>query len=128
MQTDEQAIRNLIATWMSASKSGDTAKVLSLMADDVAFLTPGRPPMRGKATFASAQAGLQDFAIEGKSEIQEIEVAGEWAYAWTRLTVAVTPKAGGPAVRRAGDTLSILRKQAGKWLLFRDANMLAMVP
>src|SRR4051794_348142 len=37
---DERAIRDLIATWMEASRAGDTAKVLSLMADDVVFQVP----------------------------------------------------------------------------------------
>ena len=35
---------------------------------------------------------------------------------------------GGAPVKRAGNTLSVLRKEAGgKWVLFRDANMLAVV-
>jgi hypothetical protein len=29
---------------------------------------------------------------------------------------------------RAGHTLSVLNKQNGKWMLARDANMLAPVP
>ena len=41
--SDEQAIRKLIATWLSASAAGDTQTVLSLMADDVVFLVPGQP-------------------------------------------------------------------------------------
>jgi uncharacterized protein (TIGR02246 family) len=128
MQNDEQAIRQLIATWLSASKAGDTDKVLSLMADDVVFLVPGRPPMRGKSAFASAQAGLGEFSIEATSEIQEIRVLGEWAYCWTALTVVVNHRKGGAAVKRSGNTLSIFRKEKGAWLLFRDANMLAVVP
>ena len=47
---------------------------------------------------------------------------------WTRLTVLVTPHGGGKAVARAGHTLSILRKENGKWLLSRDANLLSPVP
>jgi hypothetical protein len=31
-------------------------------------------------------------------------------------------------VKRAGNTLSILRRSAGEWVLFRDANMLTAVP
>lgn len=127
MQGDEEAIRQLIAAWLSASKAGDTEKVLSLMADDVVFLVPGRPPMRGKSAFASGQAGLSEFSIEATSEVQEIKVFGEWAYCWTALTVVVTPRKGGAAVKRSGNTLSILRKVNGAWLLFRDANMLAVV-
>ena len=48
MDRDEQAIRKLIATWMTATMAGDTATVLGLMADDVVFLVPGRPPIARK--------------------------------------------------------------------------------
>lgn len=124
MQTDEQAIRELISTWLTASKAGDTAKVLSLMSDDVVFLGCGRPPMRGKAAFAAGQAALSEIEIDATSEIQEIKVVGDWAYIWTQLTVVMTPKSGGEANKRTGNTLTILQKQNGNWLLVRDANML----
>ena len=128
MDRDEQAIRTLIETWMTATKAGDATTVLSLMADDVVFLVPGKSPMRGKSAFAAGQDAIKEFTIEASSEIQEVKVMGDWAYAWTALTVAMTPKAGGTTVKRAGNTLSIFRKSAGTWLLFRDANMLAAVP
>ena len=44
MTDDEQAIRELVATWMAASKAGDLDTVLSLMADDVIFMATGREP------------------------------------------------------------------------------------
>ena len=124
---DEQAIENLIATWLSASKAGDTETVLGLMSDDVVFLVCGQPPMRGKEAFAAGQAALKDVEIDATSEIQEIKVLGDWAYVWTHLSVAFRPRSGGVANKRAGNTLSILRKNDGKWLLVRDANMLAPV-
>lgn len=128
MQSDEQAIRELVATWMSATKAGDTQKVLSLMTDDIVFLVPGQPPMDKQkfASVSSAQAGAQQPEIDGKSEIQEIKVLGDWAYMWTKLTVTVTPSSG-DAMIRAGHTLSILKKQNGRWLLARDANLLAPI-
>jgi uncharacterized protein (TIGR02246 family) len=118
---------NWWATWLSASKAGDTEKVLSLMADDVVFLVTGRPPMRGKAAFAASQSALADIDLEATSEIQEIKMFGEWAYLWNKLTVVMTPKKGGAPAKRAGNTLSILQKQSGAWVMFRDANMLAAV-
>jgi len=127
MPTDEDAIRQLVATWLDASRAGDTDKVLSLMTDDVVFLTPGHPPMRGKAAFAASLASLKSFDIQGRSEIEEIEIVGDWAWMWTRLTVTMTPKNGGPPVERAGNTLSILNRRAGAWKIARDANMLAPV-
>ncbi len=125
-QSDEQAIRDLVNTWLGASKAGDTEKVLSLMAEDVVFLVTGQPPMRGRAAFAASQSALADIDLEATSEIQEIKVLGEWAHLWTKLTVVMTPKTGGAPVKRAGNTLSILQKQNGAWVIFRDANMLAV--
>ena len=128
MGSDEQEIRQLVATWIEATKTGDTDTVLSLMADDVVFLVTGQPPMIGKAAFAAAmraQSGQGRLQFDGKSEIQEVQVLGDWAYMWTKLTVVFTPPGGASPVTRAGNTLTILKKQNGKWLLARDANMLA---
>ena len=125
MHTDEQAIREVVSTWLRASKAGDNETVLSLMTDDVVFLVPGHPPMRGKAAFASSQAAMERFDVNATSDVQEVTVLGDWAYIWTQLSVVMTPKGGGEAVRRSGPTLSIFRKESGRWLLARDANMLS---
>ena len=127
MQGDEQAIRQLVADWMAATKAGDVDTVLSLMTDDAVFLVTGRPVMR-KPDFESAaraQASGNAPPPEGTSEIQEIRVIGDWAFMWTRLKVVMTPPDGTKATTREGHTLSILKKEAGRWRLARDANMLA---
>ena len=129
-KSDEDQIRELVTSWMTASRAGDVDTVLSLITDDVVFLVPGRPPMR-KDEFASASRAQLSAAaprIEGSSDIQEIKVMGEWAFMWSRLRVVATPPDGGSPIERAGHTLSLLRKQNGRWLLARDANMLAPVP
>lgn len=129
MQNDEEEIRRLIATWMDATKAGDIDTVLGLMTEDVIFLTPGRPPMDKSAFAATAKAppGQEAPQFDGKSEIQEIKILGDWAFMWAKLSVVTTPPGGAPSMTRAGHTLSILRKENGKWLLARDANMLAPV-
>jgi len=129
MSPDEAEIRKLVATWMDATKRGDVEGVLALMTDDVVFLVPGRPPM-GKAEFAGgarAQASGQAPKFDGTSEIQEVQVVGDWAFMWTRLRVVATPPDGSPPVERAGHTLTVLRKEGGRWKLARDANLLAPV-
>ena len=130
MTTDEQEIRNLVTTWMAATKAGDLDTVLSLMADDVVFLAPGRPVMR-KVEFAAAAksiAGPNAPQFDGKSEIQEIQICGAWAFMWTKLTVVVIPPGAAQPTTRAGNTLTILKKHGTKWLLARDANLLTIVP
>jgi uncharacterized protein (TIGR02246 family) len=131
MNSDEQAIRQLVSTWMAATTSGDVETVLSLVTDDVVFLAPGQPVMR-KAGFAAAargQSGPGAPRIDGTSEIQEIQeiqVLGDWAYMWTKLAVVMMPP-NGVASTRSGHTLSILRKENGQWRLARDANLLSPV-
>jgi len=130
MTTDEQEIRNLVTTWMAATKAGDLDTVLSLMADDVVFLAPGQPVMR-KVEFAAAAksiAGPNAPQFDGKSEIQEIQICGAWAFMWTKLTVVVTPPGAAQPTTRAGSTLTILKKHGTRWLLARDANLLTIVP
>jgi len=127
MTTDEQAIRDLVFTWLSATKAGDRDTVLGLMAEDVVFLQPGQEPIRGRAAFAKMQQAMANIDIDASSAIQEIRVFGEWAYCWNHLTVTVTPHTGGAPVKRAGHVLSVLQKQHGRWLIVRDANVLTVV-
>jgi uncharacterized protein (TIGR02246 family) len=123
MNDDERAIRELIATWMKASQAGDIETVLSLMTDDVVFMVPGREPF-GKEAFAAAAQGMKGARMEGSSDIRELNVLGDWAYLRNHITITITPPVGEP-VRRAGYTLTILRKGPdGRWRLARDANLL----
>jgi len=112
-----------VEKWLSATRAGDTPTVLNLMADDVVFLVPGLEPF-GKDIFAANSAKTKDIRIEGKSEIQELKILGDWAWMRTRLRVAFTPPNGKEMVR-SGYTLTILRKEPdGRWVLVRDANLL----
>ncbi|HTR10150.1 MAG TPA: SgcJ/EcaC family oxidoreductase [Paraburkholderia sp.] len=123
MTDDERAIRDLVQTWMEASRAGDTAKVLSLMADDVVFTVPGQAPF-GKAAFAAAANAQQGMRVEGTAEIIELQVLGDWAFLRNRIDLAITPPGAQQPMRRAGYTLTLVRKDAsGRWLLARDANL-----
>lgn len=125
MQPDEKAIRSLIDTWFRATTSGDLSTVLALMADDVVFLGPGRPPML-KEGFAEASRAMEgQMRIEASFEIQELRVFGDWAYCWNQIRVAMTSAAADTVVR-SGPALSIFARQSdGRWVLVRDANMVA---
>jgi uncharacterized protein (TIGR02246 family) len=122
MTDDEHVIRELVATWMAASQRGDLQTVLSLMTDDVVFMVPGREPF-GKEAFAENSKSMGDVRMEGTSEIRELQVLGDWAYLRNHIRITMTSPAG-TAMRRAGYTLTILRKDSGQWRLARDANLL----
>jgi uncharacterized protein (TIGR02246 family) len=129
-EQDKRLIREVIATWMRASTDGDLDRVLSLMAEDVVFLVHGQPPMRGRAAFEKASRAMKGrIRFEGQSDIQEIHVAGDYVFCWSQLAVTATPLEGGDVMRRAGPVLSVFRREPdGRWVLFRDANLLAAAP
>ena len=122
MRDDETEIRQLVTAWMTATRAGDTQTVLDLMTDDAVFLVPGQAPF-GKAKFTEAQKAQAALHIDGESEIEEIQVCGDWAFMRSHLTVRVTPPAGDTMVR-AGYALTVLRRDNGRWKLARDANLI----
>ena len=125
MTEDEQAIRQVVASWMEASQTGDAATVLSLMTDDVVFMVPGQEPF-GREAFEAA-AGEPDETrpqIDGTNEIVEIQILGNWSFTRNFIDLHITPPTG-EVTRRAGYTLTLFRKEEdGSWRLARDANLL----
>lgn len=127
MSSDEAEIRGVIDTWMHASMAGDLETVLGLMSEDVVFLLPGQPPMRGREAFAKKfRGGPARMKLEGHSDIQELRVDGDHAYCWNQLSITITPEEGA-VVKRSGPVLTVFRREADeKWRLFRDANLLTV--
>ncbi|MBR8316467.1 SgcJ/EcaC family oxidoreductase [Burkholderia dolosa] len=130
MSEDERAIRELVETWFVSSRRGDLATVLDLIADDAIFMVAGQPPF-DKAAFAAASRGANAAApnapkIDGRYRIDELRVLGDWAYLRNFIEIDATLP-DGAAVRRAGHTLTILRKADGRWQLVRDANLVMLV-
>lgn len=124
---DEAAIRAMVQRWMEASMAGDHETVLGLMTDDAIFMVPGREPF-GKQAFAEMAQEPQQAGLDGRIDIVELKLLGDWAYMRARIDIEMTPP-GQPAIHRAGYTLTLLRKEAdGQWRLARDANLLTMQP
>lgn len=125
MTDDERAIRELIDTWMDASRRGDLETLLGLMTHDIVFMTPGREPF-GKEDFRAQSEAMSGVKMDGRAEIREIRLLGDWAWIRNHIDLTVTPPGGGEPVHRAGYTLSILQKcDDGKWRLARDANLVS---
>ena len=118
---DKDAIRESVARWLDASKKGNLSTMLELLADDVLFIVPGKEPF-GKQAFAAAnQEQMQGMKMDATIDIKEIEVAGDWA--WTRSFLTVTFTRDGKAAQHSGHILTIWQKNAaGRWVIKRDAN------
>ena len=120
-QSDEQAIREMVDTWLAANKKGDIKTILNMVADDVVFITPGREPF-GKEAFANANE--DDIKMDATIDIKELEVLGDWA--WMRSFLRLTFTKDREPKKHSGHILTILNKRPdGQWVIKRDANFVA---
>ena len=115
-----------MAEWRRLTAEGNLDGLLALLTDDVIFLTPGNPPIT-KSDFA---AGFREVSakarIDAMQDVKEIRASGDIAAAWSHLTVVLTPKDGGKKSEASGYVLTVFhRSPSGKWLLARDANLVA---
>jgi uncharacterized protein (TIGR02246 family) len=128
MVSDEQEIHAVHSTWIDAVNTGDLARLLTLIADDVVFLNPGQAPFGWDAFSSNFMSAHQQVRICCTSELEEVVVVGEVAYTRSRDTLSVTPRAGGKATRLAGHRMTVYRRHPdGRWLLARDAHTLSPV-
>ena len=128
MTSDEREIRTMHSIWIDAVNAGDLARLLTLVAEDVVFLTPGQAPFGQEGFSSNFRTAHQQMRICCTSELEEVIVVGEVAYTRCRDSLSVKPRSGGEAIELAGHRITIYRKQAdGLWLLARDAHTLSPV-
>jgi uncharacterized protein (TIGR02246 family) len=128
MAADEREIRAVHSIWIDAVNAGDLARLLTLVAEDVVFLTPGQAPSDRERFSSNFLAAHEQMRICCASELEEVVVVGEVAYTRSRDALPVTPRAGGKAAQLAGHRLTVYRKQRdARWLLSRDVHTLSAV-
>src|SRR5258707_10043722 len=95
MASDVREIRTVHSIWIDAVNAGDLACLLTLVAEDVVFLTPGQAPLGREGFSSNFMTAHQQMRICCTSELEEVVVVGEVAYTRSRDAVSVTPRAGG---------------------------------
>lgn len=117
-----EAIQKVMDDWSAALSAQDTARLLGLLTSDAVFLPSGYPPIRGlQAIEAMYSQFFPQFAsVEQAAATGEIEVCGEWAFAWGSETMTLVPQSGGAPIRMQGKGLSLFRRQQdGSWKIAR---------
>jgi len=126
---DHNKIRRLGEDYLAAEEAKDLPGLLGLLTDDVIFLMPAAAPLRGKAAVESLyRTFFAQFTSRHAATVEEIVVAGDWAFAWGEESLKLTAASGQSAEMR-GKGMSILRRQAdGSWKFARGINNLQPVP
>ncbi|MBW8757634.1 MAG: SgcJ/EcaC family oxidoreductase [Burkholderiales bacterium] len=128
MHPDEQAIRDVHATWIAAVNAGDLAELQGLMTHDAVFMNPGSEAVGPDGFPAGFGRAQRQFQVRCVSEPREVAISGDLAYVCSRDSLSLMPRDGGQPLALAGDRLTVYRKEPdGRWRLARDAHTLSPV-
>lgn len=125
VSADQQAIRQLTEDWLVAVRAKDIERLAAMVTEDAVFLPPGFPPVRGREAVETMYRSFfpQFGSVEQTASLEEVEIAGDWAFAWGAERFVLVPQSGGPPIEMQGKGLSILRRQPdGSWKFARGIN------
>lgn len=117
---DEATIRLLADEFVEAYDAGDMNRMREIFADDVVDMSAGGPTYTGEAAkthfLARVAATHAQFKPSLVIHIDEIRVAGDWAFQRGSLVVTLVPKQGGELSYIRQRYLEILRRDSkGRW-------------
>jgi uncharacterized protein (TIGR02246 family) len=121
-EADVEAITAVFVEFDAAVAAGDADRILALYADDVVSMPPNSPARIGVDTM---RAQMQEFADQYTSEltsrVEEVEVAGDIAFALVSWEQTTTPTAEGDATHEQGKWIVVFKRQAdGSWKCWRE--------
>jgi uncharacterized protein (TIGR02246 family) len=130
-EADRNAILMLLDKWRLATRAKDIHAILELVTDDVVFLPSSVPPIKGKEAVGEMYRAFFPRYREIKHEaaIEEVRVAGDWAFLWGTDELRLTPESGETEIHMKGKGLSILKRQSdGSWRFWRGINNMTQKP
>ena len=126
---DRTIIQAIMARWAAAIRARDATALGSMVTEDAVFLPPGYPPIRGKRSIeVMYHAFFPQFSrVELNTVVEELEVAGDWAFVWGSENMVLVPQSGGSPIELQGRGMSILKRQPdGSWKIARGINNAAL--
>ena len=125
MTPDEKDLREALAAWLRATDAEEGEALGRLVAADAVFLAPGHAPVEGREAWTATREPRMH-GVLFRCDVQQVTAYGNAGHAWGEVALTVPASEGAPEVRVEGHTLWLFRKDAaGKWLLAREAKMLA---
>jgi uncharacterized protein (TIGR02246 family) len=113
-RTDADAIRKTSDDLSAAFNAKDIEKVMSLYAENSAFMPPNAPMLRGKDALKTY---FDSLLAKGATELTltPVDVAGAGPLAYESGTYSISYGNNGKTVRDRGKYLRVLRNMNGTW-------------
>jgi uncharacterized protein (TIGR02246 family) len=121
MNTDEQAIASVLATYQDALNASDTEAVMGLYAQDGVFMPQFSPSSVGTSRIREAYVAVfEAITLSVTFAVVEVQqVAPEWAFARTNSAGVVKVHATGESAAEANQELFVFRRIDGDWKIAR---------
>lgn len=120
---DRDQIEAIEERIMAGFAAGDADAIAAQYTEDALLLPQDSPPIEGRAAIAeNYRSALAEFAMRLRTRVEEVEVAGDWAWLRGRFEHTSTHKADGTVTEYRGKYLAIARRDPdGVWRFHRDA-------
>jgi uncharacterized protein (TIGR02246 family) len=113
-QADVEAMNHVREAHIAALNDGDVNALVAAFTDDGVQMPPNAPANLGRESIrAWSQAFLTPFRVEFTLLVDEVQVAGNWAFERGTYTITLTPKAGGEPMQDIGKYITIYERQSG---------------
>ena len=121
-QADVEAINNVREAHIAALNDGDVDAWVAAFTDGGVQMPPNAPANLGSESIrAWSQTFLAPFRAAFTLVVDEVRVAGDWAFERGTYTINLTPKAGGEPMQDIGKYITIYERQpGGTWSIARD--------
>jgi len=115
---DERVIREMQRRWLEAERSGNWDALAAMNSDDTVWAPPGQPALHGRGAVLEWGTALPRPDAQLDEELEEVDGAGDLAYAHGTYMVSATDGSG---ILASGVFLRLLRKvEGGRWLVTFD--------
>ena len=124
--SEEDRVRRAVQSWHLAWTVYDIGTMLNLMADDAVLLFPGQAPVTkdNVANISPPTTAPETWPEAPMVEVQEIKLAGDWAFLWDQLTTRRIVNDAQPPKKWSGHRLFILNRVEDEWLISRVGYMM----
>ena len=120
---DREQVEAIEQRIMSGFAAGDADAIAAQYTEDALLLPQDSPPVQGRAAIAeNYRPALEEFDMRLRTRVEEVEVAGGWAWLRGRFEHTSTSKADGTVTEYKGKYLAVARRDPdGVWRFHRDA-------
>jgi uncharacterized protein (TIGR02246 family) len=120
--SDLGAIGKVRDSHVAALNAGDAGAWAAQFADDGVQMPPNGPANVGKSMIASwCHAMLSQFRVQFALSVDEVRVAGAWAFERGTYSIGLSAGTGGAPMRETGKYITIYERQPDEtWRISRD--------